>query len=193
VSLPTSGQRFTPVAFAVTPIRWFRAIWSRLSRLLKVVPLTGLIGCGGDGQTLPTFDHDRSVSGPSAHPLAIEVAKVGAYPALVKSGAGYFYDDVLEYRVWMHPERGAAPREDGGGDYYMAFAQYEKALAFSKATTGAEEPLVLIRQMEYINEPEEGVYEAAAGERLTEWRVEWLEGSKRQADSIEKFLREHRK
>ena len=125
--------------------------------------------------------------------MAIEAAKVGTYPALVKSGAGYFYDDVLEYRVWMHPERGAPPRKEGGGDYFVAFAQYEKALAFSRSSPGAEEPLVLVRQMEHINEPEDGVYEAAKGERLTEWRVEWLEGSKRLPDSIEKFLREHRK
>ncbi|WP_265595955.1 GCN5 family acetyltransferase [Verrucomicrobium sp. BvORR106] len=193
MSLPSPEERFAPVALATTPIRWLRAVWSRLSRLLKVVPLTGLIGCGGDGQIPSTPGHDQSVSGISEHPLAVVAAKVGTYPALVKSGAGYFYDDVLEYRVWMHPERGAPSLDEEGGDYFVAFAQYEKALAFSKASPGAEEPLVLVRQMEYINEPEEGVYEAAKDERLTEWRVEWLEGSKRQPDSIEKFLREHGK
>lgn len=137
--------------------------------------------------------HDQTVSGISAYPLAVEIAKVGTYPALVRSGAGYFYDDVLEYRVWMHPERGASSLDEEGGDYFVAFAQHEKAQAFSKASPCAEEPLVLVRQVEYINEPEDGVYEAAVGERLTEWRVEWLEGSRRAADSIEKFLRDHRK
>jgi len=33
--------------------------------------------------------------------------KVGTYPALAKSGAGYFYDEILEYRVWIHPADGS--------------------------------------------------------------------------------------
>lgn len=42
----------------------------------------------------------------SAYPFAVDVKKVGSYPALTKSGAGYFYDDVLEYRVWINPAEG---------------------------------------------------------------------------------------
>ena len=49
----------------------------------------------------------------SKYPLAIDENMVGEYPALVKSGAGYFYDDVLEYRVWCHPERGALDEYEG--------------------------------------------------------------------------------
>ena len=64
----------------------------------------------------------------SAYPLAVDVKKVGSYPALTKSGAGYFYDNVLEYRVWIKPA-------EGGDDYHKAFARYEDALAFSKETT----------------------------------------------------------
>jgi hypothetical protein len=56
---------------------------------------------------------------------------VGTYPTDTKSGAGYFYDDVLEYRVWMHPEKGAAPF-NGTNDYMAAFAQYEAAETFSR-------------------------------------------------------------
>ena len=41
---------------------------------------------------------DQSV-GPSDFPIAIDPNQVGKYPAYTKSGAGYFYDDVLEYRV----------------------------------------------------------------------------------------------
>jgi hypothetical protein len=37
------------------------------------------------------------------YPNVINPSKVGTYPALVKSGGGYFYDEVLEYRVWVHP------------------------------------------------------------------------------------------
>ena len=33
------------------------------------------------------------------YPPAAYPEKVGTYPALCHSGGGYFYDDVLEYRV----------------------------------------------------------------------------------------------
>ena len=82
---------------------------------------------------------DRKVSGSSKYPTAVDPQKVGTYPAGAKSGAGYFYDDVLEYRVWLHPEHGAIAL-NGDQDYYYAFAEYEKAESFSTASTGAEPP-----------------------------------------------------
>jgi len=121
----------------------------------------------------------------------MDPSKVGTYPPNTKSGAGYFYDDVLEYRVWVHPERGGS-RLNGDNDYYYAFAEYEKAESFSYATAGAEHPLVLIRQLEYINEPTPGRYEAVRSERVTEWRVEWLADDKRGPTSIEDFLKHPR-
>ena len=121
---------------------------------------------------------------PSAYPIAVDLAKVGEYPALTKSGGGYFYDDVLEYRVWVHP---------GGDDYYCAFATYEEAKRFSEGTARAEEPLVLVRQLEHVNEPKPSVFEHVKRERITEWRVEWLQGTKRGPDSIRNLLEEKRK
>ncbi len=120
----------------------------------------------------------------SAYPVAIDFEKVGSYPALTKSGAGYVYDDVLEYRVWVHP---------GGDDYYRAFPTYEEAKRFSERTERAEEPLVLILQREHINEPEPGKYVHVKGDRIAEWRVEWLAGSKRRPDTISNFLKEKAK
>ncbi len=114
---------------------------------------------------------------------------VGKYPALAKSGGGYFYDEVLEYRVWCHPEQGAVDEFDGD-DYFYVFKTYEEALKFSESRQGAEQPLVLLRQLEHINEPEEGIFEQVKEERITEWQVQWLEGSKRGHDSISKFLAE---
>jgi hypothetical protein len=105
---------------------------------------------------------DRTISGQSEYPIAVDPAQVGKYPARAKSGAGYFYDDVLEYRVWLHPKRGA-PKKNGNSVYFFAFAQYEKALAFSRQSKGAEEPLALIRQLKHINEPEPGVFEVNRG------------------------------
>lgn len=120
----------------------------------------------------------------SAYPVAVDFDKIGKYPALTNSGAGYFYDDVLEYRVWVHP---------GGDDYYRAFATYEEAKRFSESTERAEEPLVLVLQHEHINEPEPGKYVHVKGDRITEWRVEWLSGGKRGPDTIPHFLKEKAK
>jgi putative acetyltransferase len=124
----------------------------------------------------------------SSYPKAVDSDRVGEYPALAKSGAGYFYDDVLEYRVWCHPERGA-PDEFEGEDYYYAFETYEEAMAFSEATQGSETPLVLIRQFEWINEPVTGTYIHEKGERIAEWQVQWLAGGKRGHDQSLHFLR----
>ena len=129
----------------------------------------------------------------SNYPTAVDPKQVGWYPAFTKSGAGYFYDDVLEYRVWIHPHAGGEDLYGSDDDYFCAFISYEEALAFSKETAGAEEPLVLIRQDEHINEPEPGKFEHKVGERITEWRVEWLQDSKRQPNSIADFLRKHQK
>ena len=134
---------------------------------------------------------DREISGSSAYPLAVDPKLVGTYPSDTKSGGGYFYDDVLEYRVWLNPERGAE-RLNGGGDYYEAFAQYERAEEFSRAHKGAEKPLVLVRQTEWVNEPEPGHYVPEGTERVTEWQVRWLADSKRTADSIQEFMKHPR-
>ncbi|MFO1489913.1 MAG: GCN5 family acetyltransferase [Kiritimatiellia bacterium] len=120
-------------------------------------------------------------------PLAVDAGKVGTYPSLVKSGGGYFYDDVLEYRVWIDPQSGGE-RLNEGSDYFKAFSTYESAKRFSETTKGAEPPIVLVRQLEHVNEPKEGVFEHVTGERLTEWHIEWLEGSKRGPNSIADFL-----
>ena len=130
---------------------------------------------------------DRTITSGSAYPVAVEPNLVGTYPAETKSGAGYFYDDVLEYRVWLHPENGAA-RLNGEADYFAAFAQYEPADAFSTITAGAEKPIVLVRQREWIAEPTPGTFHAERGERITEWRVKWLAGNKREPSTINNFL-----
>ena len=65
----------------------------------------------------------------SQFPIAIEPTKVGWYPAFTKSGAGYFFDGVLEYRVWIHPRDGGPELEEGDANvYYCAFPSYEEAL-----------------------------------------------------------------
>lgn len=125
---------------------------------------------------------------PALHyPDAVDPDRVGAYPALAKAGGGYVWDEVLEYRVWCHPERGAADLNDGS-DYYRAFATYADALAFSQATKGAEAPLALIRQAEYIDEPKPGDFRHVKEVRITEWPVEFLRRPRRQPQTIPDFL-----
>jgi hypothetical protein len=114
----------------------------------------------------------------SNYPIAVEPENVGKYPALTKSGGGYYYDEVLEYRVWVHSDK----------DYFLPFSTYEKALDFSTHCTDAEEPLVLVLQKEWIDEPEPEIYIHKTGSRITEWRPEWLPGNKRSEYSIHNLL-----
>ena len=112
---------------------------------------------------------------------------VGTYAAVAKSGGGYVWDEVLEYRVWCHPARGAADLYEGE-DYYYAFETCEEALEFSKENPGTEEPLALILQEEYIDEPEPGKFVHMKEQRITEWHVNWLDRSRRSENTIPDFF-----
>jgi hypothetical protein len=161
-----------------------------LRRPILLIPLTGLlicVACHRQSSGFVMLTADRTVTSHSAYPVAVDPSRVGTYPPDTKSGAGYFYDDILEYRVWLHPDQGAEPR-NGDQDYFAAFAQYEHAEAFSKNTAGAEQPIVLVRQREWIAEPTPGQFHAETGDRITEWRVKWLTGNKRGPGTIIDFL-----
>jgi hypothetical protein len=121
------------------------------------------------------------------YPDVLDASRVGTYPADAKAGGGFVWDAVLEYRVWCHPERGA-PDEEDGNDYFRAFATHAKALAFSQGTKGAEEPLALVLQREYIDEPQPGQYVHIKEERITEWPVEFLSRPKRRPNTIPDFF-----
>ncbi len=130
----------------------------------------------------------RGTRAPLPHyPDAVDPALVGTYPALAKAGGGYVWDEVLEYRVWCHPERGASDLDDGS-DYYRAFATYAQARAFSQASKGAEAPIALIRQAEYIDEPKPGDFRHVKEPRIAEWPVEFLRRPQRQPHTIPDFL-----
>ncbi|WP_295653483.1 hypothetical protein [uncultured Mucilaginibacter sp.] len=125
----------------------------------------------------------------SKYPKVKDVTLVGTYPGLTKSGGGFVWDEVLEYRVWCHPPAGAPESEEGdSSDYYYYFDNYEEALEFSEENPGTEEPLALILQMEYINEPKPGKYVHMKEERITEWPVEFLNCPKRTPNTIPDFF-----
>ena len=121
------------------------------------------------------------------YPDVLDKEKVGQYPAQAYAGGGYVWDAVLEYRVWCHPHNGAEDLESGN-DYYYAFDCYEDAAAFAKDTIGADEPIALILQKEYIDEPETGVFVHQKTERITEWPVAFLARPKREDNTIPDFL-----
>ena len=123
----------------------------------------------------------------AVYPKVKDPNLVGEYPGLAKAGGGYVWDDVLEYRVWCHPQDGATDTEDGD-DYYYVFETFEEALEFSQNNHGCEEPLALILQEEYIDEPEQGTYIHVKEQRIAEWPVEFLKRPKRTENTIPDFL-----
>jgi putative acetyltransferase len=123
----------------------------------------------------------------SKYPKVKDPNLIGEYPALVQAGGGLVWDDVLEYRVWCHPENGAPDIEEGN-DYYYVFETYEDALTYFEENAGTEAPLALVLQEEYIDEPEPGIYVHVKEQRLTEWPVEFLSRPSRTAKTITDFL-----
>ena len=123
----------------------------------------------------------------SKYPKVKNPDSVGTYPGTVKSGGGYVWDEVLEYRVWCHPERGAPDLEDGN-DYYYVFDNCEEALLFAQENPGTENPLALVLQEEYIDEPQPGNYIHVKEQRLTEWPLEFLLRPKRNENTIPNFF-----
>ena len=77
---------------------------------------------------------------------------------------------------------------EDGNDYYYPFATYAEALAFSERTEGAEAPLALIRQYEYIAEPNPGEYLHVKEERIAEWPAQFLSRPRRTQNTIPDFL-----
>lgn len=121
------------------------------------------------------------------YPKVLDESKVGTYDWKAKLGGGYVWDEVLEYRVWNHPEKGAEDLAKGN-DYFFVFTSYEEAKAFSDNNKGAEAPLALVLQKEYIDEPEPGKYVHIKEERITEWSVEFLSRPRRTEHTIPDFL-----
>lgn len=122
------------------------------------------------------------------YPHVLDCKMVGDYPVVVAAGAGYFYDDVLEYRVWCYLEDGAKDLAKGD-DYFYAFETFEDAEEFRCNTKGAQTTLALIRQFEWIDEYKPGQFKHEKGQRIAEWRAELLEGRKRAENSIPDFFK----
>lgn len=131
------------------------------------------------------------------YPAVTDSNKVGKYDEAAYSGGGYFFDEVLEYRVWCYPDTNATNADDNfvdiANEYYRAFATFEQALAFANETPDSRTPVALVRQLEWIDQPSRGVYIYNKGERITEWQADWLACGVRQANDISEFLLKHAK
>lgn len=117
------------------------------------------------------------------YPDAFDLSKVGKYPLEVFSGGGYFYDDLLEYRVW---------KKEAKDIVCYSFGNYKDALRFSKDNK-AEKPIALVGQNEYIDEQDDGVLVHIKRVRLAEWQVGWLKDSKGTSEKIPIFIAEKNK
>lgn len=125
------------------------------------------------------------------YPAVTNLERVGEYDEAAYSGGGYFFDEVLEYRVWYYPD--IDTDVDGNSlnttnEYYRAFATYEQALTFTNDNPDSKMPVALILQLEWIDQPSRGVYIHNKGERITEWQVDWLSRGARKANDIDEFL-----
>lgn len=127
------------------------------------------------------------------YPIAIDLNLVGEYDEAAYSGGGYFFDEVLEYRVWCYPDTDANTLDADGNilisnEYYRAFATFEQALEFANDTPDSRTPVALVKQLEWIDQPSRGIYIHNKGERITEWQANWLSRGVRQANDISEFL-----
>ncbi len=82
----------------------------------------------------------------------------------------------------------APPDAADGHDYFHTFASYEDAAKFADEQQGAEHPVALVLQEEYIDEPKTGEYVHMLDQRVTEWPAEFLRRPRRTADTIPAFL-----
>ncbi len=121
------------------------------------------------------------------YPEVKDESLVGTYEARAFAGGGYVWDEVLEYRVWLYLRDGAEDLLDGS-DYYYPFSSYREAHDFCSQTKGAQEPLALVLQREYIDEPNQGDYRHVREERIAEWPVEFLQRPRRTERTIPDFL-----
>ena len=133
------------------------------------------------------------------YPAVIDPTQVGQYDEAAYSGGGYFFDEVLEYRVWCYPDIEADITDNNGiplnatTEYYRAFMTFEQALVFANDTPDSRTPVALVRQLEWIDQPSRGVYIHNKGERITEWQANWLVRGIRQANDISEFLQKNDK
>lgn len=147
---------------------------NRMNALKMVGVVIAVIICG-----FAVYIHFDRKDKKFEYPMAVDSSKVGTYPQRTNVGGGVFYDEVLEYRVWLKwKERTFKP-----------FAMYEEAYFYAKGKKDAEQPVVLVRQKEYVEETSPGVFVHKKEERITEWPVEMLEKGPRQPGDIEEFMK----
>lgn len=174
-----SAQRLDPTLAAMKQANFFIAV------LLAVV----VAACSRPVAPFSPAHVDQSVSQQSRYPLAAEPSLVGTYSGRSKSGGATSMTTSLstesgsipsrERRHWLETMT-TSPRSRNTSRRWP-----------SRRRTRCRATVVVLRQLESINEPSPGVYRHQSGARITGWLPQWLLGSKREPDSITKFLAAH--
>jgi len=130
---------------------------------------------------------DRGISGASSFPIARRSKRVGTYSGRVKSGAGYFYDDVAGIsRLVCIPNEGP-----GRWPETVTISRHSQSTNARRHLPGRRK--VLKNRCPHPpagmdRRAQPGQYTVEKTERIAEWRVEWLKGAKRGPNSIREFL-----
>jgi putative acetyltransferase len=151
----------------------------------------------GEHEIVVTFATDRSplrtklrVVSPDAYyrehvssdyPLPDDLAAVGTHAAAAARDSGVFYDDVLEYRLWV---RRPATTEE----LMFAFPTVEDAHEARTALGRDARLCVLVQQREPIERMEDGSYVQRSEPRRVEWPITWLVDGRPGEDAVQEVL-----
>lgn len=125
---------------------------------------------------------------------------IGRWEAQAQSGGGYLFDKVLEYRVWFQPPRGYKISVDTPhgsirlNHTYIPTDTYENAKRISdkleESGINIQGILVLVEQKpgHWVDWGAVGPPRIGTRRRITEWRPEWLPGSRFHPKKLNKVL-----
>lgn len=116
-------------------------------------------------------------------PDAIDSQKVGYYGHADSYNDGYFWDELLEYRV-----RCRALPTDEEEELLYCFRDYPSAFEFYKKTPTAQELNALVLQKESITRLNRNEFKHITTPRTAEWPAHFLMRPQGSASFIAKFL-----
>ena len=105
----------------------------------------------------------------------LDKSKVGTYGALQKSGGGYLYDEVLEYRVWDRNE-------------FDFFDNINEATIHAKKIGAEVTPLVLQKAGHWVSWDKDDKISIGDEDRIAEWRLDWLLTSKYSPEKLKEKM-----
>ncbi len=117
-------------------------------------------------------------------PSAVDHQKVGYYGNAESYNDGYFWDELLEYRV-----RCRALPNDEEEELLYCFKDYQSAFTFYKKTPTTQELNALILQKEHITRLNRNAFKHIDTPRMVEWPAHFLMRPQGSTAFIITFLR----